>query len=170
MEDYRDAKPMMKVLDEDIPSVSFLDGVTNPIIEEIHLTSELLAYALNLLWDNLGAWEANENVKNGMFQAAISGRNTWQPHEEGGQDMLVININEIESRGKQKASLLWLNATGQQEQNKKPALKTKAQKSHCAFSKKLSLDDFMCCSRCKVAIYCTHKCQKDHWKVHKLYC
>lgn len=72
------AKSLMQVLDKDLPAISFLDDHHNPIIGgKGCLRSDLTAYNLNLLCNNVGAWEANEYVKKEMLQGVVDGGNKW---------------------------------------------------------------------------------------------
>jgi hypothetical protein len=170
IEENGEAKSMMQVLDEDLPAISFLDGHDNPIVGgKGCLRSDLTAYHLYLLWDNSGAWEANENVKKELLQGAVGGGNKWQPGENGGQDFMVMNLEQFKSKKKLEGSSSAASKGGKRSV-KDLTSKAKEEASCFSCSIELSEDDCMCCSRCKVATYCSRDCQKAHWRAHKLEC
>jgi len=160
MDESGETRPLMQVLDEDVPPVAFMDGHDNPIIVKGNITSELEAYDLNLFWEGCGAFEANENVRKELLQGIFGGGNTWQPNprlmnENGGQDMLVINIGEASKKKKEG------RVSKQSDGNNKTCR---------TCSVELSPDDINRCSRCKVATYCSRTCQKADWQDHKREC
>lgn len=55
---------------------------------------------------------------------------------------------------------------------KKEIKKKKAESLNCAYCDKPETKDnsMLVCSQCKCTFYCSRKCQKMHWKVHKPFC
>jgi hypothetical protein len=152
-------KPIMQVLQEHTPAVAFLDAKTNPILATV--PAELSAWDLYLIWDTSGAWEANESLKKKMMEESLGGGNTWQPNpnaEDGGQGMLVIDVDQVKEHIKEKKK----EESGAAEDDVKQPCWT------CAVE--LPSDDAKCCSRCEVAVYCSRACQKVDWKEHKKQC
>lgn len=149
-------KPMMQYLQEDTPAVAFLDAKTNPILTNV--PTQLGAWDLYLLWETSGAWEANEVYKKNLLEESLGGGNTRQPvpyTTDGGQGMLVINVEQVKERIHKK---------------KENADKNDETQACWTCAMELPPDDVNCCSRCEVAVYCSRACQKADWKEHKKQC
>lgn len=157
--------PMYQVLNEDTrPSVTFLEGNPNPMVNQANFGSEPLpAWMLHLFWGSTGAFEANDNVRKDLLQQLLGGGNTWKPNTSGkpsgGQCTLEINVGAFRNR-----------SSNDQEEKEEDSDDENETKMCWTCSVKLPPDEINLCSRCKRAVYCSRACQKDDWAQHKRIC